>query len=380
MTSPSPRPGLLRRTLRRRWIPILTQWAILTVALGSTAYVLVRPTYRAISLLRIDPATADLFGIRTGSETFDSFLQTQVQLITSPNVLTAASTDPKAAVLPRVATASDVVKELRKAISVKNIPGTFLIEVSMASPSASEAATLVNAVVDAFMESNVEWSDGMTRSQIKNLETYLGDLRNQTDDMDRRWKALVAGGDVGQKARQANLISPEHGAKIEEKLIENDLRRLEAQARLDAIRVREVKDPQRVEELETEIEAAKNIDRALNARRASGGFDARNPRTDEVEIALVREQREGLKSMQEAVNRRLEQLKFEAKGEARVRPVNAAVPPSRPLLDHRPGILLAIPFATFAAVFGLFACVEAWSGPSTRSPAEVDQAKGPTEV
>ena len=40
--------------------------------------------------------------------------------------------------------------------------------------------------------------------------------------------------------------------------------------------------------------------------------------------------------MQEAVNRRLEQLKFEAKGEARIRLVNAAtVPPGQPIADNR---------------------------------------------
>ena len=33
---------------------------------------------------------------------------------------------------------------------------------------------------------NVEWSDGMTRNQIKNLETYLGELKCQTDDLERR--------------------------------------------------------------------------------------------------------------------------------------------------------------------------------------------------
>jgi uncharacterized protein involved in exopolysaccharide biosynthesis len=377
MTSPSSRPGLLRRTLRRRWIPILTQWAILTVALFSAAYILVQGPYRAVSLIRVAPATSDLYGVQTGGESFDSFLQTQVQLITSPNVLTAAGTNPKAAVLPTIAGSKDVVADLGKVIKVNVIPGTYLIELSSATSSPSESATLVNSVVDAFMEANVEWSDGMTRTQIKNLESYLGDLRNQTEEMERRWKVLVAKGDAGRKARESNLVSPEHGAKIEERLIENELRRIEAEATLDALRSREAKDSKKIEELEIEIEAARNIEKILNARRVSGDFDARNPKTLEIEITLIRDQREGLKSMQEAVNRRLEQLKFEAKGEARVRPVNAAVPPGRHLdLWYRPWVLLAIPFATFLATFGLFACVEAWKGP----PVEVVDAESPAEA
>ena len=36
------------------------------------------------------------------------------------------------------------------------------------------------------MESNDEWTDGMTRTQIKSLEAYLSDLKNQTDEMERQ--------------------------------------------------------------------------------------------------------------------------------------------------------------------------------------------------
>ena len=44
----------------------------------------------------------------------------------------------------------------------------------MTSPSANwESATIVNAVVEAYMASNAEWSTGMTRNQITALEKYL---------------------------------------------------------------------------------------------------------------------------------------------------------------------------------------------------------------
>ena len=79
----------------------------------------------------------DIFGVRPTGEHLDPFLQTQVQLITSPNVLTAAGTNPKVAALPRIQTAGDVVQELRKVITVGVVPGTYLIEVSMSSPNNS---------------------------------------------------------------------------------------------------------------------------------------------------------------------------------------------------------------------------------------------------
>ena len=381
----SPRGGLFRRTIRRRWVQILSQGALLTVALMSAVYVMARGDYRASSVLRVDPEKMKLYGIDDRPESLDAFLKTQVQLINSPNVLTAAATNPKAAVLPRIKNAGDVVQELRKVIKVQVVPETYLIEVSAESRSSYEAATLVNSVVDSFMEANIEWSDGMTRTQIKNLETYLGDLRNRSDEMERRWKELVSRGDADQKSKQANLISPAHGRKIEEKLIEDEIRLLELQGRFDALKASPNPDPKKLEDLTTEIAAVKNLDEALKARRASAGYDPRRAATDQVEIALIGDQRESLKTMQEAVIRRLEQLKFEAKGEARIRPVNSAVPPGRPInFGNLPWILLAIPFATFAAVFVLFAGVEARSGAKASAgkvePAEVvtDAAEVPS--
>ena len=361
-----PRGGLFRRTLRRRWVPILTRWALLTVALWTAAYLLIQGPYRATSVIRVDPLASDLFGVRKGqTEPAGAFMETQVQLITSNNVLTAAATNPKVSLLPRIQTAGDVAQELKKAIKVAVLPTTYLIEVSMDSRSAYESATIVNAVVDAFMDANAEWSDGMTRTQIKNLETYLHELKLQSDELELRWKELVAKGDAGPRAKQANLISPEHGGKIEEKLIENEMKILEAQALVDAIKAGPNPDAKKLEQLTTEIQAARNLEEALKARRMTTGFNARQAATDEVEIALIREQREGLKSMQDEVNRRLEQLKFEVRGESRVRPVDLAVAPGKPReLWYRPWVLLGIPFATFALVFGLFAVVEAWSGPS----------------
>jgi uncharacterized protein involved in exopolysaccharide biosynthesis len=374
--SPSRRPGLIRRTLRRRWVPILTRWALLTVALMSAVYVLPAGPYRANSILRVDPAFTDLYNVKTGGESLDAFLQTQVQLITSPNVLTAAGTNPKAAVLPRVTKAGDVVQELRKAVTVSVIPNTYLIEVSVTSDNGLESATIVNAVVDAYMEASSEWSDGMTRVQIKNLEQYNVDLTNQTDELERKWKMFVAKGDLDQRARQGNLISQEHGVRIEQKLVENSLGRLEAQAQLDALLARPAKDEVKIAELEIRIDAANRLERALNERRVSTGFEPKNPKTDAVEIALIQDQRKTIKEMQEAVIRRLEQLRYEAKGEARIRSVNpnGAMVPSRPIYDRRPMLLTLIPFATFALVFAFFAGVEAWSG--SKAEAEPVEPKG----
>jgi len=382
-TDPQTRPrGLIRRTLRKRWIPILTQWALLTVALiFAVSYLPVR-AYKAVSLLRVDPKVTDLYTLGGQADTFPAYIQTQVQLLTSPNVLTAASTNPKAAVLSRVQKAGDVVQELRKVVEVSVIPNTYLIEVSMTSDNGREAATIVNAVVGAFLEASSEWSDGMTRVQIKNLEQYDVDLKNQTEELERKWKIIAAKGDLDQPARQANLIGPDHATRIDQKLIETDMDRLQAQAQLDALLAGPIKDEAKVAELRVRIDAAKRLEESLHQRRASAGLAPRHPRVDDVEIALIQDDRKTIMEMREAVIRRLEQLRYEAKGEARIRPINpnGAMVPTRPIYDRRPLLLTIIPFAVFALVFGFFTGVEAWSGSKIKPEDVVSEGETPAEA
>ena len=196
------RPGLLRRTLRRHIGGVLAVWLLGSLGAGYLAYEYVKPTYRALSLLRVDPSVTDLYNVRGGGDALEPFLQTQVQLLTSPNVLTAAGINRNAAALPRIQKAGDVVQELRKAVSVAVIPNTYLIEVSMTSNDGAEAATIVNAVVGAFTEANSEWSNGMTRVQIQNLDQYKVDLNNKIEELERKWKSLAAKGDLDVPRRQ----------------------------------------------------------------------------------------------------------------------------------------------------------------------------------
>jgi polysaccharide biosynthesis transport protein len=195
----SPRPGLLRRTLHRHWKGLLVVWLLGSTALMALAYLNIRPNYKAYSLLRVEPTSNNLFGVNTNAETFDVFLNTQVQLIIRPKVLAAAGTNSKVAAIGRIQAAGDVVQELRKSVTVGIVPNTYLIEVSAISPDPLESQVIVDAVVEAYLDTNSEWSDGMIRTQTKNLETYLRDLQNQTDELERKWKDLVAKGDIDNR-------------------------------------------------------------------------------------------------------------------------------------------------------------------------------------
>jgi len=354
-------PGLLRRTFRNHWLGISLAWLLASALLMTWAIKAIPPTYRAASLLRVDPSTMNLYNQPDQTPNLEAYVHTVVQLLTSANVLTAAGTSSMAGRLPRIQDSKDVVLDLRRAIQVVVLPRTYIVEVSMTSPSPIEAATLVNAVVGAFHDSNVEWSDGMTRNQIKSLEVHLSELKNQSNELERRWKDLVSRGEEVERARPSRLVNADHRARIEEKLIEGELRRFQASAEIEALREVGAKDPARFLELETQVKASQILERDLRARLdSSGGADlTRKSATDEVEIALLRKQLEDLHAKQETVNRRLEEIRFQSKGENRVRIVETAVAPGKPVRSgYRPWLLGAIPFVTFLAVLGLFSGIE----------------------
>ena len=62
--------------------------------------------------------------------------------------------------------------------------------------SAAEAAAAVNGVVDSYLAADVEWSDGMTKNQIKNLETYRSSLQGQVEERQKAWLDLAARGNA----------------------------------------------------------------------------------------------------------------------------------------------------------------------------------------
>ena len=449
------RPGLFRRTLRRWSRPILALWLVGTVALLSWIFLVVPPLFRASAFLRVAPAAPNLYGVRTNGNQTGPFLQTQVQLITSSNVLTDAGTNPRVAALPRIRTAGDVVLELRKALTVGVVPETYLIEVAMTSPSADEAATIVNAVIDSFLASSHEWTDGMTRNQIKNLETYLAGLQDKDKILERRWKDLLAretdarvmlrnppdpsaigltledyrrlrqvlfekvvelaeaeatatalkaasmveGKAPGSKADEEALVRLiERRFKTDPEAIELASRLIEARGKLEEVRrvTNSPDDPavrsaiQRLEDLtarysqlsdrksrayrdqilnepeplrelaevEARVRALRSEQDALKALLGKLEVDRTEQANTTVEIELIREERQALRSMRDTVALRLEQLKFEAKGEARIRQVNKAIPPLKPIRDPRLMGLAVVPLAMAPIAFAFFAGVE----------------------
>jgi Mrp family chromosome partitioning ATPase/uncharacterized protein involved in exopolysaccharide biosynthesis len=465
------RPNLLRTigwTIVRHWWLIGLLWTAISAGLLYGVYVGVKPQFEAVSLLRVEPTHRDLFNTNIhAAESFDPFLETQVQLVTSPNVLNAAVSDPRTAGLPSLREAPDAEAEVRSRLQVGVIPKTYLIRVAMTSPSSFDSATVVNGVVDSYLKAAAEWSDGMTRSQIKNLEVYNDELKNQAEELKLKWLSFAAKGNVDSLAEPAPTQAAAPGApvpaagrvtideykRVRAELFQVNMELIEAEAVLGQWRA-EPKDPdpqsdagqdrdarllaafradphvehlyqelyvtrrkfneyarvsrslndaalrrlrRHIDDLNTELDRqwsykrgalAKNLGpedavardarvvhqlkvRTESLKAKKDGYtkmlrdiDVANKQegTDAVKVALVRQELGTVREMQEAVSKRLEQLRYESKADARISRISEARVSSMPVSDHRKKFYAGVPVGVMFAVLGFFVALELRSG------------------
>ena len=81
--------GLVSRAIRRHWWQAALLWVVGSVGLMSMVYFKVKPTFLAFSRVKVEPAGRGIFD-RGGDASFTEYKETQVNSITSPNVLEAA--------------------------------------------------------------------------------------------------------------------------------------------------------------------------------------------------------------------------------------------------------------------------------------------------
>jgi hypothetical protein len=135
---------VMRRVLPDHWGKILVTWAVVTAVLVCLISVYVKPIYESSSLLRVEPATTDLFGMGMEAEAFDHFLQTQVALISSPSVVSSAiAADPRVTYTALLRGVSDPEAELRGRLQVGVLPGTYLIRVALRTPKPEDGPVII---------------------------------------------------------------------------------------------------------------------------------------------------------------------------------------------------------------------------------------------
>lgn len=194
-------PKLLLKALRRRWLLATGLGFALAIVVGITAMVVMPPAkYTSRAQLHVRTfAPMVIFDTREKGSDYQTFKQTQIQMIKSSAVIGPALRDPKVMSLSVVKNEADPAEWLEKNLEVSFPQGSELLTVSLTNANPDVLEPIVNAVVTAYIERVVEY-DHQTR--ITRLE-QLRKLYNQYQDELRTKRASLRqlSGNIGTEDR-----------------------------------------------------------------------------------------------------------------------------------------------------------------------------------
>jgi len=210
---------ILVRGLARYWWHILLLWLAISAPVAYLIYANVGPTYEAISRIRIEPAQPNLYDAsrQSGSDMriSETYLQTQVNLMLTDQVLNKAVASQSVSALPMIKDSEDPNTSLRGKMVVEIEPGTYFIRVALESKDPNEAATIVNAVVDSYLDENLRHIQSRDATLRANLKEQLSILRGEIERKKRELQELQEKGNVQVDKPKLNLSAQKNEEESE---------------------------------------------------------------------------------------------------------------------------------------------------------------------
>jgi succinoglycan biosynthesis transport protein ExoP len=221
--------------LRRRW-PSLAGGMALCVGLALLYVLTATPQFTATTQLLVDIRRADLLSQQhdiEDSQTLNSELESRVEILRSEglarevvkrlnlqNAFAGARPSPLTAWLrallhpaPVTPTGDPAIDQatlrLMQMTSVRRIGLTYVIEISVTSPSGVQSAQLANALVDTYLKGQLSAQDQVTRQAGQWMEQRLNELRDQ---------AMAAGAAVERYKADKKIIGGDKGLLNEQQL------------------------------------------------------------------------------------------------------------------------------------------------------------------
>lgn len=180
-------------SLRHWWWLSLPAGVLLAAAAGAAVWAVFKPTYQAAAWLQIEdrrPYVA--FPAWDGESKL--FVETQVELIRSPLVLSRVLSQPEIARLPEVrASADGALDWLSKKVSVKAVGKSELFQITFPGKNPEHAALIANAVVDRYLELQSETSARHADKIIRLLREEKERRANELEQMQDRVRRLAEG-------------------------------------------------------------------------------------------------------------------------------------------------------------------------------------------
>jgi polysaccharide biosynthesis transport protein len=186
-------PVSLVGALRRQWRLILVVWLLPTMVAAPVLYLTVKRSYTATAQVQVSPVLQPILYADASTQAmpfFDAYLSTQMELITSQPVLTAALSDPAVSDLPLVKTANPLLG-IRLATAVKRVGPSHLLEIAVTQGSPDEAVRLNKAVVDAYMARVVGAEESEQLKKLKVLEPKRDELEARLNSKEKELADLA---------------------------------------------------------------------------------------------------------------------------------------------------------------------------------------------
>jgi capsular exopolysaccharide synthesis family protein len=232
---------LVWRAVRRHWWQGLLLWLVGSGGLMALAHSRVRPSFEAISTIKVDPGEPGQSRDNGSMADFEVFKETQVQRVTNPNVIASALADhPDLLAFPGLSKAKDPEAAIRKSLVVKIIPKTNLIQVSTTTESPDEAPAIVNAVIEAYLKVALDTTrEDEARKRAQKLRQVKEDRLVAVRQKREAIAELVkrTGTTDGNQARDRNSVTVEQYSVLTRQSLETDLALVDAQAKLDQLQV-----------------------------------------------------------------------------------------------------------------------------------------------
>jgi succinoglycan biosynthesis transport protein ExoP len=183
--------GQLLAAVGRRWKIALAVWCLLAPFGVTVVWFRVKPTYTATAQVEVAPIVpAILYEDDKPMPLFDTYLNTQSQIMVSQQVLTAALADPTVQLLPLLKQPEPLAR-LRNGLSVKTIPRTHLMELEVTQADPDSAMRLARAVLGAYMARAAGAEQEGDRRTRQLLEAEQSRLRAQLDRQSNEIRKLA---------------------------------------------------------------------------------------------------------------------------------------------------------------------------------------------
>ncbi|HEY1546095.1 MAG TPA: polysaccharide biosynthesis tyrosine autokinase [Xanthobacteraceae bacterium] len=254
----------LVRILRRRW-PTVLAFPLVLVVLAGVFVMIVTPLYTATSTVFIDPHRATAAETNnqappSNAVTDDATIESQVLLIQSIAILQRvvdrlqlihdpefipkpglldpikalfATHVPGDGVSPEQIARDNAVDFLKKRLKVTRQGTTFLIDINVSSEKPRKAATIANAIADAYFMEQVRSKYDATKIAADWLDKQIADLKSRVLASDKAVEEFRAANNL--TVSQGVTLNDQQITDLNNKLVDARAETAQARAKLDHV-------------------------------------------------------------------------------------------------------------------------------------------------